>query len=156
MSLALSDLPTRHQPSPKSFLATALQAALLGAPPRQNEDAHLARLAALAANPVPGQERREGETETETKQSPVFLSLLCAHALCSCFVLCALCSVLMLCAYRVFWSPLTKHEACARSRWPVLRKAKMGRQTLLLTKIGSFCRARPSTKHKAYAQSSQF
>jgi hypothetical protein len=83
---------------------------------------------------------------TCTAQSPVFLSLLCAHALCSCFELCALCSVLMLCAYRGFWSPLAKHEACARSM-RTEQMASSSRRALLLTKIGSFCRAWPSMKH---------
>jgi hypothetical protein len=73
--------------------------------------------------------------------------VLCAHALCSCFELCALCSVLMLCAYRGFWSPLAKHKACARSM-RTEQMASSSRRALLLTKIGSFCRAWPSMSTK--------
>jgi hypothetical protein len=74
----------------------------------------------------------------------------------------------MLCAYRVFWSPLAKHKACARSRWPVLQKAdapahknwvflsrtgkhkaqSMSTKQPILTKICDFEHEAQSTKHE--------
>jgi hypothetical protein len=98
-----------------------------------------------------------------TRPEPSFFVV----ALCFVLMLCALCSVLMLCAYRVFWSPLAKHKACARSRWPVLQKAdapahknwvflsrtgkhkaqSMSTKQPILTKICDFEHKARSTKH---------
>jgi hypothetical protein len=75
-----------------------------------------------------------------TRPEPSFLSLLCA--LCSCFVLCAPCSCFVLIGFFGHRSPSTKHAHVADGQC-------CRRQMLLLTKIGSFCRARASTKHKA-------
>jgi hypothetical protein len=71
-----------------------------------------------------------------------FVLMLCAHALCFVLRAHALCLLGFLVTARQAQS--TKHEACAPRRWPAAAW-----QTLLLTKIGSFCRARPSIKHKA-------
>jgi hypothetical protein len=117
-------------------------------------------------------------------QSPVFLSVffcrcfvLCAHALCSCFVPCAPCSCFVLIGFLVTarQAQSTKHEACARSRWPVLQKAdapahknrvflsrtgkhkaqSMSRKQPILTKRCDFEHKVQSTKHKALSMSSK-